>query len=94
MFAHMLDGVKEEAVGAIFRFQPPRPEQDDASGPPVRLRGQHPGAQRRQQQLLYTAPVIDGAAGQGEGQVTTAQAPALGITGPPTPSRPTVPARW
>jgi preprotein translocase subunit SecA len=81
MFAQMLDGVKEEAVGFLFHYQPPEEQEITGVGAaPVRLRGQNQAAQRRQQQLLYSAPAIDGAA-HGEGQVMVQEAPALGIGG-------------
>ena len=79
MFNQMLEGVKEEAVGFLFHFQPPEPEQITGVGAaPVRLRSQNQAAQRRQQQLLYSAPAIDGEAGRG-GPVMVQEAPALGI---------------
>jgi preprotein translocase subunit SecA len=79
MFNQMLEGVKEEAVGFIFNYQPPEEQQVTGVGAaPVRMRGQSQAAQRRQQQLLYSAPVIDGAA-HGEGQLMVQEAPALGI---------------
>jgi len=89
MFAQMLEGVKEEAVGFLYNLQPQVEQAPEVSGvgaAPVKLggKGLNPGAQRRQQQLLYSAPVIDGEAGSG-GAVMVQQesAPALGIGGTP-----------
>jgi preprotein translocase subunit SecA len=90
MFNQMLEGVKEEAVGFLFHFQPPQPQEVTGVGAaPVRLRGgQNQAAQRRQQQLLYSAPTIDGEAGRG-GQVMVQEAPALGVgTNGSSPSSP------
>jgi preprotein translocase subunit SecA len=85
MFNQMLDGVKEEAVGFLFNIQIQyADEAEEISGvgeAPVALR-QAPSisasAQRAQQQLLYSAPSIDGEAGSG-GAVELQDAPALGI---------------
>jgi preprotein translocase subunit SecA len=83
MFNQMLDGVKEEAVGFLFNIQIQYADEPEISGvgeAPVQLR-QAPSisasAQRAQQQLLYSAPSIDGEAGSGA--VAMQDAPALGI---------------
>ncbi len=86
MFTQMLEGVKEEAVGFLFNFQVQYQEAEEVSGvgeAPVSLRPASisPRAQRAQQQLLYSAPAIDGEAGSG-GAVMTQDAPALGIGAP------------
>jgi preprotein translocase subunit SecA len=84
MFSQMLDGVKEEAVGALFRFEirvEEAPAQLGGVGTaPIRLPKISPAAQRQQQRLLYSAPTIDGAAGAGAVMVEES-APALGIGG-------------
>jgi preprotein translocase subunit SecA len=88
MFNQMLEGVKEEAVGFLFNLEVQIEEAPQISGvgtAPVRLAGKglSPAAQRRQQQLLYSAPVIDGEAGSGGGIVLQESAPALGIGNAP-----------
>jgi preprotein translocase subunit SecA len=88
MFAQMLEGVKEEAVGFLFNLQPQveqAPEVVGVGAAPVKLagRGLDPAAQRRQQQLLYSAPVIDGEAGSGGAVMVQESAPALGIGNAP-----------
>jgi preprotein translocase subunit SecA len=84
MFNQMLDGVKEEAVGFLYNAQIQYADEEEISGvgeAPVALRQApsiSPSAQRAQQQLLYSAPSIDGEAGSG-GAVELQDAPALGI---------------
>jgi len=92
MFNQMLEGVKEEAVGYLYSLQPVREEEPEVSGvgaAPVKLAikgANQAAAQRRQQQLLYSAPDIDGEAGSGSPVMLQEPAPALGIgTGRPTP---------
>jgi preprotein translocase subunit SecA len=67
MFTQMMEGVKEEAVGFLFNFQPePAPEPEVAAAPVLLAgKGISPAAQRRQQALLYSAPSIDGESGAG-----------------------------
>jgi preprotein translocase subunit SecA len=84
MFSQMLDGVKEEAVGFLFHLEvqveaPPQ-EIQGVGVNPVKLggKGLNPSVQRRQQQLLYSAAEIDGAAGSGQVAVQQ-EVPALGI---------------
>ncbi len=86
MFSQMLDGVKEEAVRLLFNLevqveQAAPVEISGVGAAPVALKakGLSPARQRRQQQLLYSAPVIDGEAGTGGGVVVEESAPALGI---------------
>ncbi|MDI1460524.1 preprotein translocase subunit SecA [Catellatospora sp. KI3] len=87
MFAQMMEGIKEEAVGFLFNLevqvehehapaqQEGVPLPDSDSHVEIKARG----LQRQQQSrgLQYTSPTIDGAAGAGAPQVQ--QAPALGI---------------
>ena len=80
MFSQMLDGVKEEAVGLLFRIevqveQAPQEVTGVGAAPKVIGRGLSAAAQRRQQQLLYSAPAVDGAAGRGESQVMVEEVP-------------------
>jgi preprotein translocase subunit SecA len=82
MFAQMLDGVKEEAVGFLYnlqvQIQEPEPQEVPTVGAaPVRLAGRGL-VQRRAQQLQYSAPAIDGTEHGGPVQLQEA-APALGI---------------
>jgi len=86
MFAQMLEGIKEEAVGFLFNIevqveeQPPQ-EVTGVGTLPVEIRAKGLGGQGRgQQPLQYSAPTIDGAAGAG-GVVVEQEAPALGIGG-------------
>ena len=88
MFAQMLEGVKEEAVGFLYNLQPQVEQAPEVSGvgaAPVKLggKGLNPAAQRRQQQLLYSAPVIDGEAGSGGAVMVQESVPALGIGSSP-----------
>jgi preprotein translocase subunit SecA len=94
MFAQMLDGVKEEAVGFLFNIVvqvEEAPAQAAVSGvgaAPVALKAKGLGrAAERSQQLLYSAPTIDGAAGAGSVMVEQSAA-ALGIGGAPGGSTP------
>jgi preprotein translocase subunit SecA len=85
MFQQMLDGVKEETVGLLFRIEV-RPEQTEATGVGAapRLLGRALGPQR-QVPLTYSAPSIDGEAGRGETPVLVQEAPpALRGEGTPT----------
>jgi preprotein translocase subunit SecA len=93
MFNQMLEGVKEEAVGFLYNLQPQveqAPEVTGVGAAPVKLavKGINPAAQRRQQQLLYSAPVIDGEAGSGGAVMVQEQAPALGIGNAPAGQKP------
>jgi len=101
MFAQMLDGIKEEVVGFLFNLEvqveeapPPAPVVDasaarllPASQAPVEVKakglGQAQGGQQRGFQ--YSAPALDGAAGNG-GTAVVESAPALGLgRGPQSP---------
>jgi preprotein translocase subunit SecA len=96
MFSQMLEGVKEEAVGFLFNIEvqveEPAPATVDVAGvgaAPVALKAKGLGrAAQRQQQLLYSAPVIDGEAGTGGGVMVAETAPALGIGAAPGGSSP------
>jgi preprotein translocase subunit SecA len=96
MFAQMMDGIKEEAVGFLFNLevqveeQPtvtvdpskavPLPTASSESESQIEVRAKGLGGGRRPQQLQYTSPSIDGAAGAGTPVVQNEQsAPALGI---------------
>jgi preprotein translocase subunit SecA len=90
MFAQMLDGIKEEAVGFLFNIEvqveEPTPAQavdfSDLGSAPVEIKAKGLGsAARRQQPLQYSAPTIDGAAGSGAVSVgeQAPSAPALGV---------------
>ena len=84
MFNQMLDGVKEEAIGFLFRIevqvdQAPQEVTGVGAAPKLIGKGLSPAAQRRQQQLLYSAPAVDGEAGRGSPVlVQDAPPPALG----------------
>ncbi len=95
MFAQMMDGIKEEAVGFLFNLEvqveeQPAPVVDPSqamalpsseSQVEVRAKGLGGGG-RRQQNLQYTAPAIDGEAGAGtpvRQQAPQPSAPALGL---------------
>src|SRR3954466_3293310 len=82
MFAQMMDGIKEEAVGFLFNLEVQVEEQPTVTVDPskavplpatatsesetqVEVRAKGLGGDRRPQQLQYTAPTIDGAAGAG-----------------------------
>jgi preprotein translocase subunit SecA len=77
MFQQMLDGVKEEAIGFLFRVEvKAEPAEVAGVGATPRLLGRALAAPRPQpQQLLYSAPAIDGAAGRGETPVLVQEAP-------------------
>lgn len=89
MFAQMMEGIKEEAVGFLFNLEvqveqaapaepaPGVPLPDGESHVEVRAKGL--GQRQQPQRVQYTSPTIDGAAGAGAPQVQ--QAPALGIGG-------------
>ncbi|BCB79735.1 preprotein translocase subunit SecA [Phytohabitans flavus] len=99
MFATMMDGIKEETVGFLYNLDvqveeaapatpapgvtgpAPMPMRDDA---PVEIRAKGLGRQRPQQPLQYSAPTIDGAAGDSAVFIEQEQdaAPALGLGGP------------
>jgi preprotein translocase subunit SecA len=84
MFAQMLDGVKEEAVGFLFNIQvqveaAPQVDVAGVGAAPMALKAKGLGrGAERAQPLLYSAPTIDGAAGAGSVMVEQS-APALGI---------------
>ncbi|GAA4450503.1 preprotein translocase subunit SecA [Phytohabitans houttuyneae] len=101
MFATMMDGIKEETVGFLYNLEvqveeaapaapapasgpAPLPMPDDAT---VEIRAKGLGRQRPQQPLQYSAPTIDGAAGDGAVFIEQQQdaAPALGLGGPTPP---------
>ncbi len=89
MFAQMMEGIKEEAVGFLFNLEvqveqaapaepaPGVPLPDGESHVEVRAKGL--GQRQQPQRVQYTSPTIDGAAGAGSPLVQ--QAPALGIGG-------------
>ncbi|GII23578.1 preprotein translocase subunit SecA [Planosporangium mesophilum] len=93
MFAQMLEGIKEEAVGFLFNLkvqieEVPAPEV--AAGTPalplpdsqtqVEIRAKGLGS-HLPRALQYSAPTIDGEAGAGGVMIEHEQAPALGIGG-------------
>jgi preprotein translocase subunit SecA len=101
MFATMMDGIKEETVGFLYNLEvqveeaapaapaaptgpAPLPMPDDAT---IEIRAKGLGRQRPQQPLQYSAPTIDGAAGDGAVSVEQERdtAPALGLGGPTPP---------
>ena len=106
MFNTMLEGIKEEAVGFLFRTEVEvreAPQQQAPAAPgvpvpvpqaPVEVRARGLGAARPMAGLQYTAPTIDGAAGAGAVTVEREQdrtaAPALGLGGPQVGAGPTV----
>jgi len=87
MFQQMLDGVKEETVGFLFKYEPPQqqeatPQAAPAVGTaPKRLSTALGNGARRPQQLTYSAPEIDGAAGRGETPVLVQEAPPPALRG-------------
>src|SRR5207247_4149551 len=97
--SQMLDGIKEEAVGFLFNLEvqveesaPAAPVSTDAvplpvAETPVEIRAKGLGSTRSTPRALqYSAPSIDGAAGDGgSGQI--GQAPALGLGGDGTQER-------
>ncbi|GAA1798204.1 preprotein translocase subunit SecA [Luedemannella flava] len=96
MFAQMLEGIKEEAVGFLFNIEVQVEDQGAPEAPggigsqqPVEIRAKGLGGKGRgQQPLSYSSPTIDGEAGAG-GVVVEQSAPALGIgaQGPARPNR-------
>ncbi|MDT5041574.1 MAG: preprotein translocase subunit SecA, partial [Actinoplanes sp.] len=102
MFAQMMDGIKEEAVGFLFNLEVQVEEQQTVtvdpsravplpgadSEPQVGVRAKGLGGSHRPQHLQYTAPTIDGEAGGGAAMIQNEQsAPALGLG-----AKPVVPA--
>ncbi|WP_144121985.1 preprotein translocase subunit SecA [Catellatospora sichuanensis] len=87
MFAQMMEGIKEEAVGFLFNLEvqvEQAPAEPSTPGVPlpdgeshVEVRAKGLGQRQQPQRVQYTSPTIDGAAGSGAPQVQ--QAPALGI---------------
>jgi preprotein translocase subunit SecA len=100
MFAQMMDGIKEEAVGFLFNLevqveeQPsvtvdpskavPLPASGSESETQVEVRAKGLGG-NRPQRLQYTAPTIDGEAGAGAPVIQQQSAPALGLGGGTSP---------
>ena len=92
MFSTMMDGIKEETVSFLFNLpisveQPAEGEAEKAAKPdqqPVSVRVKGLARPARPQTLTYSAPMVDGEAGQGGVAVMQEQptAPALGIGGP------------
>ncbi len=93
MFAQMMEGIKEEAVGFLFNAEvqiadaptaPAAPAQEGMPLPEresaVEVQAKGFGARQQPRALQYTSPTIDGAAGSGTTQIQQ-QAPALGIGG-------------
>jgi len=92
MFAQMLEGIKEEAVGFLFNLKVQveealAPEAIGTGSVPlpdgrahVEINAKGLGTRARQP-LQYSAPAIDGEAGSGGVSVEREQAPALGIGG-------------
>src|SRR4029450_770458 len=67
-------------LGALLRSgvgaeQAPRKVSGGGAAPKLIGKSLSPAAQRRQQQLLYSAPAIDGVAGRGESQVMVEEVP-------------------
>ena len=85
MFNQMLDGVKEEAVGYLFRIEvkvEEAPKEAVGVGAAPRLLGKGlSSGPRPPQQLLYSAPAVDGAAGRGETPVLVQEAPPAALRG-------------
>ncbi len=94
MFAQMMEGIKEEAVGFLFNAdvqvaepEPapakegmPLPDQESA----VEVKAKGFGARQQPRALQYTSPTIDGAAGGGAKQVQQGSAFGLGNAAPTT----------
>ncbi|GAA1816955.1 preprotein translocase subunit SecA [Planosporangium flavigriseum] len=90
MFAQMLEGIKEEAVGFLFNLkvqveEAPAPVVDASQAvplpdiqPPVEIKAKGLGG-HQPRNLQYSAPTIDGEAGAGGVVIEQEQAPALGI---------------
>jgi preprotein translocase subunit SecA len=91
MFAQMMDGIKEEAVGYLYNATVQVTEsepQEAAEGVPlpqqesgVEIRAKGFGQHQQSRSLQYTAPSIDGAAGSGTAQVQQGSALGIGGTG-------------
>jgi len=96
MFAQMLEGIKEEAVGYLFNLEVqvqeagaevPAPDTGGTAvplpeQPHVEISAKGLGGSRLPRALQYSAPAIDGAAGTGgTASVEQESAPALGIGG-------------
>jgi preprotein translocase subunit SecA len=78
MFQQMLDGVREETVGFLFKLevQAEQPTQEPVAGVGAAPRLLGRGLARPQpQQLQFSAPSIDGASGRGETPVLVQEAP-------------------
>jgi preprotein translocase subunit SecA len=74
MFQQMLEGVKEETVGLLFRVEVRRePTEVAGVGAAPRLLGGL--APQRPVPLIYSAPAVDGEAGRGETPVLVQEAP-------------------
>jgi len=90
MFAQMMDGIKEEAVGYLFNAEiqigepAPAPAQEGMPLPEhessVEVQAKGFGQRQQPRALQYTSPTIDGAAGAG-GAPQVQSAPALGLGG-------------
>ncbi|MEV0805234.1 preprotein translocase subunit SecA [Micromonospora sp. NPDC050200] len=99
MFATMMDGIKEETVGFLYNLevqvQEPEAEEVQLLEKPVEIRAKGLHRAPQQQGLQYSAPTIDGEAGQGAVAVERPeqQAPALGVGRSETPARPAAPRR-
>jgi preprotein translocase subunit SecA len=104
MFAQMLEGIKEEAVGFLFNLkvqveEAPVPEVPEGapfvplpeSQSHVEIHAKGLGS-RTPRALQYSAPTIDGEAGAGGVMIEKEQAPALGIGGTPDGQRRSGPA--
>ncbi|MGN9805206.1 preprotein translocase subunit SecA [Micromonospora sp. L32] len=99
MFATMMDGIKEETVGFLYNLevqvqeQEPEAEEVQLLEKPVEIRAKGLNRAPQQQGLQYSAPTIDGEAGQGAVAVERPeqQAPALGVGRSETPARPAAP---
>jgi preprotein translocase subunit SecA len=86
MFQQMLDGVREETVGFLFKYQPvveqaPAPAAPAVGGAPRLLSRVLTPPARPQQQLTYSAPAVDGEAGRGETPVLVKEAPPAALRG-------------
>ena len=103
MFAQMLDGIKEEAVGFFYKVNiqivEPEPEQvvvDPSAArllpqaKPVEFTAKGLGGGYQPNNLQYSSPEIDGEAGAGRPVIE--QAPALGIGRAPANPRPVGPS--
>ncbi|MEU5942632.1 preprotein translocase subunit SecA [Micromonospora sp. NPDC047548] len=99
MFATMMDGIKEETVGFLYNLevqvQEPEAEEVQLLEKPVEIRAKGLHRAPQQQGLQYSAPTIDGEAGQGAVAVERPEqeAPALGVGRTDTPGLPGTPRR-